>query len=151
MFCIMVRTVNLVTREATQSKLWLIDLADSERLANSDAQRERLKEDQHINRSLSAPGDVIFALSNKNSHAPYRNSKLTYLLQDSLGGSAKTLMFVQISLSKNDTTETLSSLNFASRVSGISLSCTKKKVDKLRRECRTPQEKVHIIITIKLI
>ncbi|KAK8928855.1 Kinesin-4 [Platanthera zijinensis] len=126
MLCIMVKTVNLVTCEVTQSKFWLVDLAGSERLAKSDAQGERLKETQHINRSLSALGDVMFALSSKRSHVSYRNSKLTYLLQDSLGGSAKTLMFVQISLLENDTTETLSSLNFGSRVSGISLGPTKK-------------------------
>ncbi|KAK8928810.1 Kinesin-4 [Platanthera zijinensis] len=144
MLCIIVKTVNLVTREVTQSKLWLCYLAGSERFAKSDAQGERLKEAQHINRPFSALGDVMFALSSKRSHVPYRNSKLTYLLQDSLGGSAKTIMFVQISHSETDLTETLSSLNFASRVSEISLGHAKKLVDK-SRDCRASHGKTKML------
>ncbi|KAL5556600.1 hypothetical protein UlMin_038836 [Ulmus minor] len=129
LLCIMVRAKNLINGECTKSKLWLVDLAGSERLAKTDAQGERLKEAQNINRSLSALGDVISALANKSSHIPYRNSKLTHLLQDSLGGDAKTLMFVQISPSDQDLGETLSSLNFATRVRGIELGPAKKQVD----------------------
>ncbi|XVE95161.1 hypothetical protein REPUB_Repub02eG0072500 [Reevesia pubescens] len=129
MLCISVRAKNLISGECTKSKLWLVDLAGSERLAKTEVQGERLKEAQNINRSLSALGDVISALANKSCHIPYRNSKLTHLLQDSLGGDSKTLMFVQVSPSEQDLGETLSSLNFASRVRGVELGPVKKQVD----------------------
>ena len=68
----MVRAKNLVNGECTSSKLCLVDLAGSERLVKTDAQGERRKEAQNINKSLAALGDVISALSMKNSHIPYR-------------------------------------------------------------------------------
>ncbi|KFK41647.1 hypothetical protein AALP_AA2G154700 [Arabis alpina] len=127
--CVMVKGENLLNGECTKSKLWLVDLAGSERVAKTEVQGERLKETQSINKSLSALGDVIFALANKSSHIPFRNSKLTHLLQDSLGGDSKTLMFVQISPNENDLNETMCSLNFASRVRGIELGPAKKQLD----------------------
>ncbi|KAH9779735.1 kinesin-like protein KIN-14Q [Citrus sinensis] len=129
MHCVMVRGENLLNGECTKSKLWLVDLAGSERVAKTEVQGERLKETQNINRSLSALGDVISALATKSPHIPFRNSKLTHLLQDSLGGDSKTLMFVQISPNENDLSETLCSLNFASRVRGIELGAAKKQLD----------------------
>ncbi|KAF7141639.1 hypothetical protein RHSIM_Rhsim06G0183600 [Rhododendron simsii] len=127
--CVMVKGENLLNGECTRSKLWLVDLAGSERVAKTEVQGERLKETQNINRSLSALGDVISALATKSPHIPFRNSKLTHLLQDSLGGDSKTLMFVQISPNENDLSETLCSLNFASRVRGIELGPAKKQAD----------------------
>lgn len=62
-----------------------MDLAGSERVDRSEATGDRLREAQHINKSLSALGDVIFALAQKSAHVPYRNSKLTQVLQSSLG------------------------------------------------------------------
>lgn len=77
-------------------KLNLVDLAGSERVGKSGAEGSRLREAQHINKSLSALGDVIAALRSRQGHVPFRNSKLTYLLQDSLSGDSKTLMVVQV-------------------------------------------------------
>lgn len=68
----MVKSENLLNGECTRSKLWLVDLAGSERIAKTEAQGERLKEAQNINRSLSALGDVISALATKSSHIPFR-------------------------------------------------------------------------------
>ncbi|KAG9134050.1 hypothetical protein Leryth_004736 [Lithospermum erythrorhizon] len=99
----------------------LVDLAGSERVNKSEVTGERLKEAQHINRSLSALGDVISSLAQKNVHVPYRNSKLTQLLQDSLGGQAKTLMFVHISPEPDAIGETISTLKFAERVATVEL------------------------------
>lgn len=79
-------------------KLNLVDLAGSERVGKSGAEGSRLREAQHINKSLSALGDVIAALRSRHGHVPFRNSKLTYLLQDSLSGDSKTLMVVQVSV-----------------------------------------------------
>lgn len=71
----------------------LVDLAGSERVDKSEVTGDRLKEAQHINKSLSALGDVIASLAQKNPHVPYRNSKLTQLLQDSLGKHFSSLIF----------------------------------------------------------
>eukprot|EP00656_Telonema_subtile_P038801 TRINITY_DN43976_c0_g1_i1.p1 TRINITY_DN43976_c0_g1~~TRINITY_DN43976_c0_g1_i1.p1 ORF type:complete len:960 (-),score=392.75 TRINITY_DN43976_c0_g1_i1:162-3041(-) len=122
---------NKITGVTTWGKLYLIDLAGSERINRSGVTEEGLKEAQHINTSLSALTTCILALHKKDSHIPYRNSKLTHILQDSLGGSAKTMCFVNISPSgkAEDANETESSLRFASRVRKVELGQAKKQVD----------------------
>ncbi|WOG83826.1 hypothetical protein DCAR_0103004 [Daucus carota subsp. sativus] len=107
----------------------LVDLAGSERVDKSEVTGDRLKEAQHINKSLSALGDVIASLAQKNSHVPYRNSKLTQLLQDSLGGQAKTLMFVHISPELDAVGETISTLKFAERVATVELGAARVNKD----------------------
>ncbi|PRQ42174.1 putative minus-end-directed kinesin ATPase [Rosa chinensis] len=124
-----VKGENLISGQRTRSQLWLVDLAGSERVGRIEVEGERLKESQFINKSLSALGDVISSLASKTSHIPYRNSKLTHMLQSSLGGDCKTLMFVQISPSSSDLGETLCSLNFASRVRGVESGPIRKQAD----------------------
>ncbi|KAL8117057.1 hypothetical protein AgCh_023298 [Apium graveolens] len=120
---------NLLNGHKTRSHLWLVDLAGSERVGKIEVEGERMKESQFINKSLSALGDVIFALASKTSHIPYRNSKLTHILQSSLGGDCKTLMFVQTSPSVADLGETICSLNFATRVRGVGTGPARKQAD----------------------
>ncbi|KAK9919823.1 hypothetical protein M0R45_028398 [Rubus argutus] len=120
---------NLINGQRTRGQLWLVDLAGSERVGKIEVEGDRLKESQFINKSLSALGDVISSLASKAAHVPYRNSKLTHMLQSSLGGDCKTLMFVQISPSSSDLGETLCSLNFASRVRGVESGPIRKQAD----------------------
>ncbi|KAJ5280709.1 hypothetical protein N7478_006081 [Penicillium angulare] len=120
---------NHVTGERSEGTLNLVDLAGSERLSHSGATGERLKETQNINRSLSSLGDVIAALGQgkDGGHIPYRNSKLTYLLQFSLGGNSKTLMFVMVSPLQAHLSETLTSLKFATKVHNTHIGTAKRQ------------------------
>ncbi|XP_028124893.1 kinesin-like protein KIN-14J [Camellia sinensis] len=120
-----VRGTDLESDAVLRGSLHLVDLAGSERVDRSEATGDRLREAQHINKSLSALGDVIFALAQKNSHVPYRNSKLTQVLQSSLGGQAKTLMFVQLNPDVESYFESVSTLKFAERVSGVELGAAR--------------------------
>lgn len=101
-------------------KLNLVDLAGSERQSKTEATGQRLKEATKINLSLSALGNVIAALvSGKAKHIPYRDSKLTRLLEDSLGGNTKTLMIAAISPADDNYDETLGTLKYANRAKQI--------------------------------
>ncbi|XP_022754873.1 kinesin-like protein KIN-14K [Durio zibethinus] len=120
-----VRGKDLKAGTSLYGNLHLVDLAGSERVDRSEVTGNRLKEAQHINKSLSSLGDVIFALAQKSSHVPYRNSKLTQVLQSSLGGQAKTLMFVQLNPDATSYTESMSTLKFAERVSGVELGAAR--------------------------
>ncbi|KAL4622505.1 kinesin-like protein KIF17 isoform X1 [Arapaima gigas] len=101
-------------------KLNLVDLAGSERQSKTGATGERLREATKINLSLSALGNVISALvDGRSRHVPYRDSKLTRLLQDSLGGNTRTLMVACLSPADNNYEETLSTLRYAHRAKSI--------------------------------
>ncbi|KAJ1487865.1 putative C-terminal motor kinesin, partial [Baffinella frigidus] len=108
-------------------KLHLIDLAGCERLSRSGAEGERLKEAQNINKSLSALGDCVQSLVSKSKHVPFRNSRLTFLLQDSLGGDAKTLMILCVSPAEADSSETACALHFGARVRNVVLGPARKR------------------------
>ncbi|XP_019097447.1 PREDICTED: kinesin-like protein KIN-14G [Camelina sativa] len=127
-------TVHVQGRDLTSGTILhgsvhLVDLAGSERVDKSEVTGDRLKEAQHINKSLSALGDVISSLSQKTSHVPYRNNKLTQLLQDSLGGLAKTLMLVHISPEADTLGETISTLKFAEQVGSVELGAARVNKD----------------------
>jgi hypothetical protein len=118
-FSLVMETTDLQTGALTKGKLSFVDLAGSERVKKSGAEGDTLKEAQAINKSLSALGDVISALASEQQHIPYRNHKLTMLMSDSLGGNAKTLMFVNVSPTDGNVEETQNSLTYATRVRTI--------------------------------
>jgi tetratricopeptide (TPR) repeat protein len=103
------------SQRTRHGKITIVDLAGSERLAKSGATGDAAKEAIEINKSLTALGDVMMAFTSKAKLIPYRNHKLTQIMQDSLGGTAKTLMFVNVSPSSGNVEETVQSLKYASR------------------------------------
>ncbi|KAK9831534.1 hypothetical protein WJX81_006588 [Elliptochloris bilobata] len=135
---VIIEATNLQTQNVTKGKLSFVDLAGSERVKKSGSTGEQLKEAQAINKSLSALGDVISALATEQPHIPYRNHKLTMLMSDSLGGTAKTLMFVNVSPTDTNLDETQNSLAYATRVRTIKNNVTKneanKEILKLRKQ-----------------
>ncbi|GAV53045.1 hypothetical protein ZYGR_0AI03270 [Zygosaccharomyces rouxii] len=101
------------------SKMNLVDLAGSENISRSGAQHQRAKEAGSINQSLLTLGRVINSLADKSAHVPFRESKLTRLLQDSLGGNTKTALIATISPAKINSEETCSTLQYASKAKNI--------------------------------
>ena len=118
----------IVGDEPVTGTLYLVDLAGSERVRKSAVEGQELKEATHINKSLSALGNVMEALDRKASHVPYRDSKLTYLLQDSLGGNSRTMMVVTVCPTSVTFDETSHALQFATRVRRINIGSAKRNV-----------------------
>ncbi|KAK2960353.1 putative Carboxy-terminal kinesin 2 [Blattamonas nauphoetae] len=109
-------TIHMHKAHTPFSSISFVDLAGSERVAKSQSSGQRLKEAQSINKSLSALGDVVSSLSKNASFIPFRNSKLTELLQNALGGDSKTVIVVSISPNADSVSETVNSLEFGGRV-----------------------------------
>eukprot|EP00941_MAST-03F_sp_MAST-3F-sp1_P005324 g5324.t1 len=127
-----------VDGKRTVGKLTLVDLAGSERSDRTGTTGEGAKEALAINKSLSALGNVINALTTSQKHIPYRNSNLTMLMRDSIGGNSKTLMFVNISPADDNAQETFSSLNFAQRCKKVTNKAkpgvSTKELEALKKE-----------------
>lgn len=127
-----------VKGHSTSGKLTLVDLAGSERADKTGASGDTMEEAKSINKSLSALGNVIAALTTGSKHVPYRDSCLTKLMQDSLGGNAKTLMFVNCGPADYNAAETKSSLDFAKRcknvVNDAKAGVDSKELQQLRKQ-----------------
>ncbi|XP_023217918.1 chromosome-associated kinesin KIF4-like [Centruroides sculpturatus] len=118
-FTITLEQCNNDTDDIIYAKFHFVDLAGSERAKKTGAQGERLKEGININRGLLALGNVISSLCNESSHIPYRDSKLTRLLQDSLGGNSHTIMIACVSPADFNLDETVNTLRYADRARKI--------------------------------
>lgn len=119
-FLLKVEQENPKTNKKLSGKLYLVDLAGSEKVAKTGAEGSVLDEAKNINKSLSALGNVISALADGNkSHVPYRDSKLTRILQESLGGNARTTMIICCSPASFNESETKSTLQFGQRAKTI--------------------------------
>mmetsp|Transcript_10282 Transcript_10282/g.17002 ORF Transcript_10282/g.17002 Transcript_10282/m.17002 type:complete len:742 (+) Transcript_10282:1160-3385(+) len=130
-------TLNMTAKHVEKNKLIqgtlnLVDLAGSERLDRSNATGQTAKEAMAINKSLSSLTDVFTAIGEKSSHVPFRNSKLTYLLQPCFSGDGKTLMVVNISPTEESVQESMCSLRFASQVNKCELGKAKRACTKVR-------------------
>jgi kinesin family protein C1 len=127
-FMLRIEGANAATGQTLRGALNLVDLAGSERVGRSGAEGQALKEAQAINKSLSALGDVIAALGAREAHVPYRNSKLTHLLQGSLGGAGKALMLCNVSSDPASAAETLCTLRFAAKVNATEIGTARRNV-----------------------
>ncbi|XP_072945676.1 kinesin-like protein Klp68D isoform X2 [Epargyreus clarus] len=118
-FLVTVETAHRDTNRIRVGKLNLVDLAGSERQRKTGASAERLREAARINQALSSLGNVISALAENSPHVPYRDSKLTRILQDSLGGNSKTIMIANIGPASFNYDETITTLRYAHRAKAI--------------------------------
>jgi len=130
-------TLHLTAKHEERNKmvrgtLNLVDLAGSERLDRSNVEGQHAKETMAINKSLSSLADVFYAIGQKQSHVPFRHSKLTYLLEPSLSGDGKTLMVVNISPTEASVQESLCSLRFASKVNKCELGKAKRTIEEVK-------------------
>ncbi|KAJ9450132.1 Kinesin heavy chain [Diplonema papillatum] len=136
-FSIMITQKHSVKLDQKTGKLYLVDLAGSEKVGKTKAEGQQLEEAKLINKSLSALGQVINALTDKKTtHIPYRDSKLTRLLQDSLGGNSRTSLIICGSMSEYNQWETLSTLRFGQRAKSI------KNNAKINRELTVGEYKI---------
>ena len=118
-FQIVVEMAEHHSKSVKVGKLNLVDLAGSERQAKTGATGERFKEATKINNALSSLGNVIYALAENSAHIPYRDSKLTRLLQDSLGGNSRTIMIANIGPASVNYEDTIITLRYAYRAKNI--------------------------------
>ncbi|CAG0899272.1 unnamed protein product [Darwinula stevensoni] len=129
-FILKLNGINTDLNKTCSGILNLVDLAGSERAKNSGAEGSHLTELKNINSSLTALSNCIMALGNKSSkpslHIPFRNSKLTHLLQNCLGGNCKTLMFINVSPIQQHAQESLNSLRFAEKVNATKIGLAAK-------------------------
>ena len=127
-FIVTVQQSNLRTFSSKTGQLYLVDLAGSERIEKTGATGKLLEEANTINKSLTNLGKVINQLTDgKSTHIPYRDSKLTRVLQESLGGNAKTSLIITCSPARYNLDETLSTLRFGARAKRVK---NKPKVNK---------------------
>ncbi|KAL5556551.1 hypothetical protein UlMin_038787 [Ulmus minor] len=132
---------NLITGENSYSKLSLVDLAGSEGSIAEDESGERVTDLLHVMKSLSALGDVLASLTSKKDVIPYENSMLTKVLEDSLGGTSKTLMILNVCPNALNLKETLSSLNFGARARNAVLSLGNRDTIKKWRDIANEAQK----------
>lgn len=117
---------NTISKATNYGKLTLVDLAGSERVSKTEAAGDRLVEAAAINKSLTSLGQVFKAIQTHAPHIPYRNSKLTHVLQDSLGGDSKTAVFINVRAEPTNLAETHATLNFGQNIRKIELGPASK-------------------------